>query len=403
MLDLRPRALRDVRLVEDGSAQRRIGAQDPDEQRPVAAADVGDRAEGREVVRVRDRGRGLRREGRHRPVEQRGARRVLRHLGERIRIRVGPAERRLPRAHAVLEILPAVLDGNAGEEQHGRVHRAGNVGAQQLPERRGGEPAVRLLLEDAAARQQAQHAAQRWRVGSAGAREVVVIARAVREQVGDSQRRGEGERTRQVVTDRHLVEREARRLLARLRGSRTLSLVGRHRCVSLRATGSARSLLVNPPTRCQKRPHGRADERAAARGSRVRRTLGRARGLAALGGNGDRRARSRAVRGRAHRDHQGWTVAHGPGQPAPPRGSAAQARAGRRARRRGDPAADALGRRAGGGSRRRHRRSASTSSSPSCTAPTARTAPSRACSTSPTFPTSAPGCSPRASAWTRRR
>ena len=78
------------------------------------------------------------------------------------------------------------------------------------------------------------------------------------------------------------------------------------------------------------------------------------------------------------------------------------ARAGRRARRRGDPAADA--RRAACWCRQPavQRRSASTSSSPSCTAPTARTARSRACSTSPTFPTSAPGCSPRASAWTRR-
>ena len=328
---------------------------------------------------------------------------ILRHLGERIRIRIGPAERRLSGAHAVLEILPAVLDGNAGEEHHGRVHRAGHVGAQQLAERRGGESAVRLLLEDAALASRRSTRRSDGGVRSAGAREVVVIARAVREQVGDAQRRGEGERTRQVVTDRHLVEREARRLLARLRGPRTLSLVGRHGCVSLRATGSARGLLVNPPTRCQKRPHGRADDGAAARGSRVRRPLRRARGLAALGGDRDRCARPRALRGRAHRDHQGWTVAHGPGQPAPPRGSAAHARAGRRARRRGDPAADALGRRTGGGSRRSSGCSASTSSSPSCTAPTARTARSRACSTSPTFPTSAPACSPRASAWTRRR
>ena len=70
-------------------------------------------------------------------------------------IRVGPAERRLPRADAVFESFQLSWMANAGEEQHGRVHRAGDVGAQQLPERRGGEPAVRLLLEDAAARQQA--------------------------------------------------------------------------------------------------------------------------------------------------------------------------------------------------------------------------------------------------------
>jgi hypothetical protein len=66
--DLRPRAVRDA-FVED-SQRAPDWAQDPDEQRPAATADVGDRAEGREVVRVRNRGRRLRREGRHRPVEQ---------------------------------------------------------------------------------------------------------------------------------------------------------------------------------------------------------------------------------------------------------------------------------------------------------------------------------------------
>ncbi len=45
--------------------------------------------------------------------------------------------------------------------------------------------------------------------------------------------------------------------------------------------------------------------------------------------------------------------------------------------------------------------SASTSCSRSCTVPTAKTAPSRACSTSPTCTTSAPGSSGPRSAWTR--
>ena len=43
----------------------------------------------------------------------------------------------------------------------------------------------------------------------------------------------------------------------------------------------------------------------------------------------------------------------------------------------------------------------STWSSRCCTAPTARTAPSRACSSSPASPTSAPACSPAQSGWTR--
>jgi hypothetical protein len=208
--EVRARALRDVGLIEDDTAQPRVGLQDPAEEGAVSAADVHHCLELREVVRGGDRGRRLGSEGRHRPVEVRRGLRVLGHLHERVGAGRALLQRGQTRAHGELQLLPVVLDGWTREQSHARAHRAGHVRAQELAERSEREAAVVLLGEDPDARQQPQHAPQRLRQGLRRRGQLCRAARPAGHVVGDAELRGEIQRPREVVTDPDLIQRGAR-------------------------------------------------------------------------------------------------------------------------------------------------------------------------------------------------
>ena len=103
------RPLHHVRLIEHDPLEVRIGAQDADQERSVPAADIDERVEGREVVGRRHDDRRHPGELGHRGVEVGRRVGILGHLGERIG-GAPLAERRLARAHAVLELTPRALD-----------------------------------------------------------------------------------------------------------------------------------------------------------------------------------------------------------------------------------------------------------------------------------------------------
>ena len=102
-------------------------------------------------------------------------------------------------AHAVLELLPRVLDADAGEQHHrGARRERARRSRSASPSGVSAKRPVRLLVEHAHAREQAQHAPQRRRVrvGRAGER---AARRAARPRAGRrcrASRRGGARATR---------------------------------------------------------------------------------------------------------------------------------------------------------------------------------------------------------------
>src|SRR5437588_10789122 len=75
-----------------------------------------------------------------------------------------PAPPRSSVGSYAFELLPRVLDTDAGEEEDHRPRASREVGAEALAERGQRKAAVLALLEDADAREEPQHAAERRRV-----------------------------------------------------------------------------------------------------------------------------------------------------------------------------------------------------------------------------------------------
>jgi len=124
----------------------------------------------------------------------------------------GPlARRRLAGSHAVFELLPVFLDTRAGEQLDHRPGTPGYVRAQALADGREREGPILLLREHPRAGQQAQDAVQGRGVGRGDLGELARFPRAVPQQVGNAERRGQMEDVRKVVGRRHLVEEDLRR------------------------------------------------------------------------------------------------------------------------------------------------------------------------------------------------
>jgi hypothetical protein len=120
------RAVGHLRQIEEHAGKGRVRLKDAGEERAVAAANVDDAAERREVVGRNDlRGNVLGEVG-HGGIEIRGLVGVLRHVVERIHAE-NAAECRFAGLDTVQKIAPRLLR-DAAEQQRRRPHRTRHTG-----------------------------------------------------------------------------------------------------------------------------------------------------------------------------------------------------------------------------------------------------------------------------------
>ena len=122
----------DVRLVEEQASELWVLVDQCPQEGSVTAADVHDRSEPPEVVRVDQRADHELGARRHRPVEDLALLRVLRAvLPDADPVR--EPERVLPRADALLERGPGVADVAPPDERGPARHRFGSIRPERIP------------------------------------------------------------------------------------------------------------------------------------------------------------------------------------------------------------------------------------------------------------------------------
>jgi hypothetical protein len=151
-------------------------------------------------VGLDDRARPGRRLLRHQGVEAVRGRRALRQVLEEARA-VGALERRLARGGAVQQLAPRPPVPVLAVEDRPGAQRVGRVPPQRRGEGRELEAAGFGLGEDALAGEEAEHAVQRRGVRAGRARQLLDAPRAVRQQVGEPELRGDVQRQGQAVAD----------------------------------------------------------------------------------------------------------------------------------------------------------------------------------------------------------
>src|SRR5206468_9715744 len=96
-------------------------------------------------------------------------------------------DRRLTRPEAVEDLAEGLEVPRLSEEDDVVAQRPGRV-AEELGRRRVGEPSVRLLAEDAEARERTEHPVERSRLRAGRRRELLGALRAAREDIRHAER-----------------------------------------------------------------------------------------------------------------------------------------------------------------------------------------------------------------------
>ena len=180
------RAADHVGQIEQDAVRARRSPKDGGEKATVAAADVDDGSEAREVVAGHELAHAGARKVGHGPVEDLGLVRVvgavLPHApAERVDHRV------LAGANAVLQLRPGSPVVVATDEPDPRRQRLGRVGAQRLSHGREREASVSILSEHAERGQRAEQPVQGRLVAPRLGRKLSGGAWAVCEQVGHAE------------------------------------------------------------------------------------------------------------------------------------------------------------------------------------------------------------------------
>jgi len=192
------RSLRDHRrLVEQYAVQLRMGFQDRREQSAMTATDVHERVELGELIGFRDR-----------RIGQAGGRFMknreivwvlLKILEHRHAMRLG--ERHLAGDKTRQQVLPGVPLPVGIQHRRRGAHRARHAGLQGRGQRCQLELAILRLGKDPDAGERAQHAVKLGRAHAGSLRQLLGRARATFEKVGQLQRRGDLDETRDPVPD----------------------------------------------------------------------------------------------------------------------------------------------------------------------------------------------------------